>query len=130
MTMLMPASPRERAPIRIFRDTGRQRAVAFQPGWEPLFCPDTGSPGMDRLGTTSRLSPRHFDLVRSVVLSVCVSAIVTLVLTLRAVGLAPDWGQTWLATLKLSLLLGLPARFLIEPYVARLVALFLAPPHR
>jgi hypothetical protein len=75
-----------------------------------------------------RLSPRYFDLALSVTLSVSVSAIVTLILTLRNVGLAPDWAAIWTTTLQLSLLIGLPLRFLIEPVLSRLVGLFVMPP--
>jgi hypothetical protein len=75
-----------------------------------------------------RLSPRYFDLALSVTLSVSVSAIVTLILTLRNVGLAPDWTAIWTTTLQLSVLIGLPLRFLIEPLLSRLVGLFVMPP--
>lgn len=130
MTTLVPVEQRTPVPIRIVRGgAGLERTAAFQPEWEPLFRPDLAR-ATDRwaAGDVVDRAARHFDLALSVALSVCVSGFVTLVLTVRAVGLAPDWAQTWLTTLKLSLLIGLPARFLFEPYVERLVALFVEPP--
>jgi hypothetical protein len=131
MMMAVPAEQEERTPIRIFRGSADpRRGTVFQPEWAPLHWPDA-SPDSGRVDGHDRVRrnpARRFDLAQSVALSVCVSAFVTLVLTVRSVGLAPDLTQTWLATLKLSLLIGLPARFLIEPYVERLVGFFLEPP--
>ena len=116
--------------IRIVRpDRPAHRRTPFQEEWAPLDDPWASEPG-DALRPASprRLAARYFNLMLSVALSASVSAFVTLVLTVRAVGLASDWTQAWLTTLQLSLLIGLPARFLLEPYVARLVGLFVQPP--
>lgn len=118
--------------VRIVRaEAGRGRPTVFQPEWTPAFCPDHAAPDRRRgraPGRNRRLTARYFDLAKSVALSASVSAFVTLVLTIRAVGLAPDWTETWLTTLQLSLLIGLPARFFLEPHVARVVGLFVEPP--
>jgi hypothetical protein len=131
MTTLVSLERQGRPPIRIFRGAAQgRRAAAFQPEWQPLDYPDlpADAPGCDERNARRRVPQRWFDRARSVALSVSVSAFVTLVLTIREIGLAQGWTQAWLTTLKLSLLIGLPARFLIEPYVARLVALFVQPP--
>lgn len=130
MTMPISAERHGRAPIRIVRDASARRASAFQPEWEPLSRADVTPEHRPQQGRNGagRMPGRYFDAALSIALSVCVSAFVTLALTVRAVGLAPELTDTWLTTLKLSLLIGLPARFLFEPYVARLVGLFVRPP--
>jgi hypothetical protein len=132
MTLLIPAEEQARTPIRIFRGAAeRDSPIAFQPEWAPFVSEEMAGPDQsprEADAAADLVSPRWFELTRSIVLSASVSAFVTLVLTVRAVGLGPDLTQVWLATLKLSLLIGLPARFLFEPYAARLVGLFVAPP--
>jgi hypothetical protein len=128
MAVMSAWPPREQ--VRIVRpDCGAGRRVRFQEEWAPLD--DPGTDEWDEApppGGPKRLPVQYFGGTRSILLSAAVSAFVTLVLTVRSVGLAPHLAETWLTTLKLSLLIGLPARFLLEPYVARLVGLFVEQP--
>lgn len=120
-----------RFPIRIYRPQEGLRCVpGFQDEWAPVddpFAEDSAAHGWTR-PERPMPSRSYFDVAQSIALSASVSAFVTLVLTVRAIGLAPHWTETWLTTLQLSLLIGLPARFLIEPYVARAVGWFVEPP--
>lgn len=116
-------------PVRIYRpERGVPRRVRFQEEWALADDPEQDHKLSQPMAFGASRPGRYFEAVRSVALSASVSAFVTLVLTVRAVGVAPGFAETWLTTLKLSLLIGLPARFLFEPYVARLVGLVVAPP--
>jgi hypothetical protein len=65
----------------------------------------------------------------SVILSVCMSAVISLIVTIKNTGLdGLDTAMLWLAAWQASCLIAVPMRFLVAPLVARFVGLLVEPP--
>ncbi|KMM76131.1 hypothetical protein ACP93_07760 [Xanthomonas sp. NCPPB 1128] len=73
-----------------------------------------------------KLSARHVAWVTPLLLSVLMTCIVSMISTLRSVGLAPGVGTLWLGAWALSWLVAFPTLLLVLPLVRRLTGLLVA----
>jgi hypothetical protein len=69
-----------------------------------------------------KLAPRYGVLVMPLLLSVVMTCIVSLVSTLRSVGLTADLLRIWLSAWALSWLVAFPTLLVVLPLVRRLTA--------
>lgn len=127
--------------IRIIRPETRPAGkTAFQREWEPLFCPETlfckdPWPRFETVETENalrvpRIPRRFYSAVMGTALTVALTAIVSLGMTIRTVGLTPDAGAFWLAAWQFAALIAVPARFVLTPLVANMVGRLVEPPIR
>lgn len=76
-----------------------------------------------------RIPRRYAYVVMSVVLSVCMSAVISLIVTIKNNGIeGRETAMMWLAAWQASCLIAVPMRFLVAPLVARFVGLLVEPP--
>ncbi|WP_449256574.1 DUF2798 domain-containing protein [Bosea sp. (in: a-proteobacteria)] len=75
-----------------------------------------------------RLPPRYAAVVMPFILSVLMTFVVSGISTLKALGLTPEFLQTWPVSWALSWIVAFPTLLLVLPVVRRLVALVVAPP--
>ena len=121
--------------IRIFRPESRpSNRFRFQPEWEPIPDPYTnyqrihavcGPPQAIRL---PRIPYRYRPAVTGTVLTVALTAVVSLGMTVKAVGLTPDAGAFWLSAWQMAALIAVPARFLLAPLISKAIAPIIEPP--
>ena len=74
-----------------------------------------------------RIPSRYKAVLRSVMLSVCMSAVVSFIVTARNVGLCMDMPGVWLAAWQVSCAIAVPARFVVTPLVNRFVGVLVEP---
>jgi hypothetical protein len=75
-----------------------------------------------------RVPHRYRWVLVSVVQSVCMSAVVSLIVTIRNVGMCGDMPGLWLAAWQVSCAIAVPARFAVAPMVSRFVGALVEPP--
>jgi hypothetical protein len=71
---------------------------------------------------TPKLPARYAALVMPLLLSLLMTFVVSLISTLRSIGLAPDFPMIWLSAWGLSWLVAFPTLLLVLPLVRRLTA--------
>lgn len=69
-----------------------------------------------------KLPPRYATLVMPLLLSILMTSIVSMISTLRAVGVVPGLLQLWLSAWGLSWLVAFPTLLVVLPVVRRLTA--------
>ncbi len=74
-----------------------------------------------------RLPRRYRSVVMSMALSASMTAVVSLVVTLRRVGVSIDLPALWLADWQLACAIAVPTRFVVAPLVARWVGAVVEP---
>lgn len=74
-----------------------------------------------------KLPARYAALVMPLLLSILMTAIISLVSTLRAVGVIPDLLELWLGAWMVSWLVAFPTLLLVLPVVRRLTAAIVHP---
>jgi hypothetical protein len=75
-----------------------------------------------------RVPRRYRSVLMSVVLSVCMSAVVSFIVTIKNVGVCEDMASVWLAAWQVSCAIAVPARFVVAPLVSRFVGVVVEPP--
>lgn len=75
-----------------------------------------------------KLPPRYASVVMPFVLSILMTAVVSMISTLRSLGATPEFLSTWPAAWGLSWLVAFPTLLLVLPLVRRIVAMVVAPP--
>lgn len=75
-----------------------------------------------------RIPRRYRSVLVSVAQSVCMSAVVSLIVTIRNVGVCGDMPSVWLAAWQVSCAIAVPARFVVAPIVSRFVGVLVEPP--
>ena len=68
-----------------------------------------------------RIPRRYRSVVISVALSVCMSAVVSFIVTMKNVGISPDMQAAWLGAWQVSCAIVVPARFIVAPLVERCI---------
>lgn len=74
-----------------------------------------------------RIPRRYRSVVMSVALSVCMSAVVSFIVTAGHVGVSLELPAAWLAAWQVSCAIAVPARFVVAPLVARCVSAVVEP---
>ena len=74
-----------------------------------------------------RLPRRYRSVLNSVALSMCMSAVVSGIVTMKTVGISLEMPAAWLAAWQVSCAIAVPARFLVAPLVSRLVGTLVEP---
>lgn len=74
-----------------------------------------------------RLPRRYRSVLLSVTLSVCMSAVVSFIVTAKNIGLSLDMPAMWLSAWKVSCAIAVPARFVVAPLVERWVGKVVEP---
>lgn len=82
-----------------------------------------------RLCTMSRLPPRYFHLVFSLVMGTTMVTIMTALVTLTNVGPAPDFLARWGRAFMVAWVVAVPLLFFVSPQVRRLTGRLVVPPH-
>ena len=77
--------------------------------------------------TLSRLPARYGAILMPMVLSILMTFVVSLIATVRAIGLAEDFLVRWLPTWGLSWLVAFPTLLLVLPLVRRIVNALVEP---
>lgn len=75
-----------------------------------------------------RVPRRYRSVLASVAQSVCMSAVVSLIVTIKNVGVCGDMPSVWLAAWQVSCAIAVPARFVVAPLVSRFVGAVVEPP--
>lgn len=75
-----------------------------------------------------RIPRRYSHIIMSVVLSVSMSAVISLIMTIKNTGIGFDTAMIWLAAWQASCLIAVPMRFVLAPLVSRFVGLLVEPP--
>src|SRR5690606_32319508 len=74
-----------------------------------------------------KLPPRYAAIVMPLLLSLLMTAVVSLISTLKATGMTPDLAARWLSAWGLSWLVAFPVLLLALPVVRRLTAMLVRP---
>ncbi|MGF1619638.1 MAG: DUF2798 domain-containing protein [Rhodomicrobiaceae bacterium] len=121
-----------RSSIRISRaewhPAGR---IRFQPEWEPVpdpYADDNGVWNADSTKRLPRIPHRYQSALAGTALTILLTAVVSLGMTIRAVGFSLDLASFWLAAWQLAALIAVPARFILAPLVMKALAPFVEPP--
>lgn len=77
-----------------------------------------------------KLPPKAMHIVMPFILSIFMSAIISFVSTVKAIGLAPDILLSWLKAWGLSWVVAFPVLLVVLPVVRRLASLVVASPER
>ena len=77
------------------------------------------TPPSDTFLGIRKLPPGYAPVVHPLILSVLMTFIVSLVSTLRGIGLAPDLVQVWLGSWAISWFIAFPTLLLVLPLVRR-----------
>lgn len=75
-----------------------------------------------------KLPARCAGIIMPLVLSILMTCIVSLVSTLKGVGLVPDVARIWLGAWGISWLIAFPTLLLVLPVVRRITAALVMPP--
>lgn len=77
-----------------------------------------------------KLPPRAMNVVMPFILSIFMSAIISFVSTVKAIGLAPDLLFSWLKAWGLSWVVAFPVLLVVLPIVRRIASLVVAAPDK
>lgn len=75
-----------------------------------------------------KLPARYASVVMPFVLSVLMTAVVSMISTLKSLGATPEFLSTWPVAWGLSWLVAFPTLLIVLPLVRRIVAMVVAPP--
>jgi hypothetical protein len=75
-----------------------------------------------------KLPARYAPVVMPFVLSVLMTAVVSMISTLKSLGATPEFLSTWPVAWGLSWLVAFPTLLIVLPLVRRIVAMVVAPP--
>ncbi len=121
--------------IRIFRpETSLAGGMPFQPEWEPVANPYADHNGMLPLYRARyairlpRVPYRYQAAVTGTALTVALTAVVSLGMTVKMVGLTPDTGAFWLSAWQMAALIAVPARFVLAPLITKAIDPIIEPP--
>jgi hypothetical protein len=78
----------------------------------------------------AKLPARWNTIAMPFVLSIFMSAIVSFIATLRALGVTPDLFQSWIKSWGLSWIIAFPTLFLVLPIVRKIVTELVEPPSK
>jgi hypothetical protein len=124
---MTPDSAGCKSHIRIVR---RASKIRFQPDWEPVADPYAESLAARRATGLTPLPERFKQAVAGTALTLALTAVVSFGLAVETAGLTADTGAVWLAGWQSAAIIALPARFVLAPLVAALVARLFEPRSR
>jgi octaprenyl-diphosphate synthase len=101
------------------------------PCWKPSISASPAPTETHGHGNTmKKLPPRAMNVVMPFILSIFMSAIISLVSTVKAIGLAPDLLFSWLKAWGLSWVVAFPVLLVVLPIVRRIASLVVAAPDK
>lgn len=77
-----------------------------------------------------RLPARYAVLLMPLILSVMMTFVVSLIATVRGIGLSPEFTSIWLGSWLISWIVAFPTLLVVLPLVRRIVAMLVEPPAR